>query len=120
MHIYFTASQIPELRGLPQAVRSIVVKRTLGVLRSHSRLFYWLPVLFCVIGCVGGMYGLTPFFHLPAAVGNNLVDKGLFGLAVGLSTGFVTGFIGSQLQLWKLRPLLCGVINDYISEIHAA
>jgi hypothetical protein len=118
MNIYFTASQIPELRDLPQAVRRVVIRRALDILRSRARLFYWLPILLCVTGCIGGMYLPPLFFHLPAKPNNNILLNGMLGLLAGFSMAFVAGFIGSQLQLWKLRPLLRGVINNYIAEIY--
>lgn len=124
MHIYFTASQIPELRELPQAARRIVVSRALNILHSRSRLFYWLPVLLCIVGAVSGVLlceaTFPHLFHFGTTTPrNNDVSNSMLSL-VGLGGGFVTGFIGSQLQLWKLRPLLRGVINDYISKIYAA
>lgn len=126
MDIYFTASQIPELRDLPQAARQLVVRRALDILRSRSRLFYWLPVLFCIVGAVGGAFLcdtlLAHFLHLPGRPGAHGINlnQNLLAWWLGLGLGFVTGFIGSRLQLWKLRPLLRGVINDYISKIYAA
>lgn len=119
MSIYFTASQIPELRDLPKAARRVIVGHALGILRSRARLFYWLPTLLCAVGALGGVYlcgTLLPHsYHLPAKL-----DPSVFECYLGLGAGFATGFIGLQLQLWKLRPLLHSVIDDYISEIHTA
>jgi hypothetical protein len=117
MSIYFTASQIPELRELPQAVRRVVVRRAMDILHSRARLFYWLPILLCFVGCIGGWY-LSPLFFLPEKSDNNIVFNGMLGLLAGFSVAFVAGFIGAQFRLWKLRPLLHDVINNFIAEIH--
>ena len=122
MHIYFADSQIPELRDLPAAVRRVVVRRALGILRSQARLFYWLPTLLCVVGGVcGSLLGvalLSYFRQAPTAINGDWIFQSIMSSYSGVGIGACTaGFIGLQLQRWKFRPFLGGIIENYFCEI---
>jgi hypothetical protein len=120
MHIYFTISQVPELRELPKEVRRIIICRAFRILRSRARFFYWLPNLLCLVGGFGGSFLLARLLghsHLIPMSGNRMLDGGILEILSAIMMGWIAGSIGLQLQYWKLRPLLQIAIANYISSV---
>jgi hypothetical protein len=122
MRVYLTDSQVPEVRALPAAVRRLVIRRALGIMRSRARLFCWLPTLLCVIGGFSGsLLGgplLDHFHQAPAFINVDWTTQCMIWSYSGVAIGaFTAGFIGLQLQRWKLRAYLGSVIDNCICEI---
>jgi hypothetical protein len=111
MRVYITESQVPELRALTPDLRRLALQRAFALMRLHHRLFYWLSTLFCVIGGVMGTFVGLAFvghLHLPLGIeGDDWLLQNMVWSYSGIGVGsFSAGFIGLQLQRWKLRPYL--------------
>jgi len=56
MKVYFTDSQIPELRDMPPNVARTVLLLAVRLMRSEAKLLTELPILFCALGAPVGSY----------------------------------------------------------------
>ena len=101
--LYFTDSQIPELKCLNSVERRKLKRLCLQMLRRDNRFAALIPVFLCVLGCaVGAISCGFVFSRLGINLDNalNSVLYPLVGIGVG---GFIGGFVGNQWLTRKLR-----------------
>src|SRR5690348_12154187 len=98
MKVYFTDSQIPELRDVPPKVARIVLLLSVRLMRSEAKLLTELPILFCALGApvvsyVGGW--MVGALGLAQPCSGDQISACLVGLGAG---GLLGGFVGRQIR----------------------
>ena len=112
MKVYFSVSQLPELASLKVPQQHLVKAHILEKIREANRWIPRLPVLMSVLGGIVGWFAfpfLAPLIHSEALRGISANSVSLFALyaALGMGAGSsVGGFIGNQVLISKVRPLL--------------
>jgi hypothetical protein len=114
MRVYITELRMPELGELKPEVRRWVLLRAFALLRLNDRFFYWVPTLLGVAALVTCCsIAKATRDYLPNYQGlmkETLVDM-MWLYNVPMIGAILGGFIGLQLQRWKLRHYLRDVIQ---------
>jgi hypothetical protein len=115
MKVFLNESQIPELAGLDARQRQRLLGSALVVLKQTQRPSCWLPVILCCIGAVVGfvlsVLAVVLYLWHPMGPGHPwperyAAERPLFGMAGAALGGMLGGFVGKQLLLRRLRPIL--------------
>jgi len=116
MKVYFTDSQIPELRDVPPKVARTVLLLAVRLMRSEAKLLTELPILLAALGCpVGSCVAgwVVCALGLAQPVSGEQISACLAGLGVG---GLLGGFVGRHIRIPNLRRYVRRVIDELTSN----
>jgi hypothetical protein len=105
MFIYFSDSQIPELKILDGARRQWLKGQALKAVKRDKPWVWRLPLLLGIIGTVIGWLAL-PLIVQVSLQHSSMSVNGLLSLVGSGAGGIIGNFVGEQLLIRALRPYL--------------
>jgi hypothetical protein len=116
MNSSFPLRNTPELAAFTPAVRQLLLRRAVSVMRRESRFAAELPTILSGFGAVIGWLNgfLLEFYLIPIRpIPEQMEIRICYYVGSAVIVALAGGYVGLRLELQKLRPFLQRAIQDY-------